>query len=75
MNLPPKLDLRSHRKVECGTMTKDELRAIRERMKLTQAELAEKLGVASNTVARWEQGKRPIPVLAERFVRVLEVLP
>lgn len=41
-------------------MTGTELLAIRERLKLTQSELAVKLGVASNTVARWERDERKI---------------
>lgn len=37
-------------------MTPDNLRATRQRLRLTQAELAEYLGVARNTVTRWEAG-------------------
>lgn len=33
------------------------IRATREKLKLTQVELAEHLGVAGNTVARWERGE------------------
>lgn len=36
------------------------LRAYRDREKLTQLELAEKLGVERETVARWETGVRKI---------------
>jgi len=36
-------------------MVGKELRAIRARLRLTQVELAELVGVASNTVARWER--------------------
>ncbi len=32
------------------------IRQTRENLKLTQVELAEYLGVASNTIARWERG-------------------
>jgi transcriptional regulator with XRE-family HTH domain len=38
---------------------------------LTQAELAAELGVARNTVARWEMGSRPI---SEPAARLLERL-
>jgi transcriptional regulator with XRE-family HTH domain len=38
-----------------------ELKARRTALDLTQAELAEKLEVAANTVARWERGERAIP--------------
>ena len=34
----------------------------------TQSELAETLGVASNTVARWERGKLPIPTWVGRML-------
>ena len=36
-------------------MVGKELRAIRAQLRLTQVELAELVGVASNTVARWER--------------------
>ena len=42
-------------------ITPHQLRAARERLGLTQVELAEKLGVAGNTVARWERGEIPMP--------------
>ena len=35
----------------------EKIRNIREKLKLTQAELGERLGVAGNTVARWERGE------------------
>lgn len=36
------------------------MREARLRACLTQRQLAERLGVAPNTVARWERGERPI---------------
>lgn len=42
-------------------MTGDELRIKREELGMTQGQLAIALGVASNTVARWERGERSIP--------------
>ena len=33
------------------------IKALRERRKLTQAELAEKIGVSSKTVSKWETAK------------------
>ena len=42
-------------------MRPEELISRRKSMDLTQAELAEKLGTAANTVARWERGERAIP--------------
>jgi transcriptional regulator with XRE-family HTH domain len=38
-------------------MKEFDLRASREKLKLTQAQLAERLGVPSNTIARWERGE------------------
>jgi len=37
------------------------LRAERRRRGLTQAELADALGVSANTIARWERGEMPTP--------------
>lgn len=37
-------------------MTGREVRGIRHRLGLTQAELAERVGVTRNTVTRWELG-------------------
>lgn len=42
-------------------MTGNELRSWRTKAGLTQAQLAEQLGVTSNTVARWERDEMSIP--------------
>jgi len=42
-------------------MTGDELCETRKRLNLKQEELAEKLGVAANTVSRWERNDMAIP--------------
>ena len=42
-------------------MTNPELKALRTRLGLTQAELARAVGVAPNTLARWERGELGIP--------------
>ena len=52
-------------------MIGDALRAFRKRLGLTQAELAEQLGVARNSVARWEMG---IMAMRESAVRLLLTL-
>ena len=38
-------------------VTSNTIKQLRERRKLTQAELAEKIGVSSKTVSKWETGK------------------
>ena len=53
-----------------GGMTGSELRAIRERLGLTQVEMAERLGVAANTVARWERDEKPIRPPVEKLIRL-----
>ena len=52
-------------------MVGKELRAIRARLRLTQVELAELLGVASNTIARWERGEM---AMRERRARLIQGL-
>lgn len=52
-------------------MTGRELRSIRQKLSLTQAALAEAIGVTSNTVARWERGEMGI---SEPAARLLEKL-
>ena len=47
-----------------------ELRRLRTRAGLTQAALAAKLGVAPNTVARWERNERTITEPMTRLIRV-----
>ncbi len=42
-------------------MTGHDLTTFRKSLDWTQAQLAEKLRVAPNTVSRWEIGERPIP--------------
>ena len=49
-------------------MSGSELRAIRQELSLTQAALAEAIGVRSNTVARWERGEIGISEPTTRLV-------
>lgn len=49
-------------------MVGKELRAIRARLRLTQVELAELVGVASNTIARWERDEM---AMRERKARLI----
>ncbi len=53
-------------------VTGDEVRRIRKRLGLTQAQLAERLGVTASSVARWEQGVMGIRETAARLLRLLE---
>ncbi|MCL2716933.1 MAG: helix-turn-helix domain-containing protein, partial [Alphaproteobacteria bacterium] len=48
-----------------------ELRFLREHMRMTQAELAAKIRVSDQSVARWEKGTGRIPGPAELMIRVL----
>ena len=50
-------------------MVGKELRAIRARLRLTQVELAEVVGVTSNTVARWERDEM---AMRERRARLIQ---
>lgn len=51
-------------------MDGSELERLRKRAGLTQAGLAVKLGVASNTVARWERDERTITEPMARLIRM-----
>ena len=53
-------------------MEAHQLKEWRERMKITQEELAELLQVAPNTVSRWELGQRAIPGFLERALKDIE---
>jgi HTH-type transcriptional regulator/antitoxin MqsA len=57
-----------------------ELLRLRKRLKLTQAQLAERLGVTTVAVWRWEKGQKPgsrrrIPEPVARLLRLLVSYP
>lgn len=52
-------------------MTGEEMRRIRKRLGLTQAGLGARLGVAGNTVARWERGELGIREPVVRLLRLI----
>jgi len=52
-------------------MTGEEVGALRKRLGLTQVELAELVGVAPNSVARWERGEMRVRESAARLMRLL----
>ena len=53
-------------------MTPSEIRTLRQRLRLTQQALADRIGVHVETVRRWEQGRTCPSRMALRFLRVLE---
>ncbi len=55
-------------------MNGKELRGLRDQMKLTQVELAEELGVTSNTVARYERDELAIPEPVARLTVLIQKL-
>ena len=52
-------------------VTPSQLKRRRRALGLTQAGLAEALGVRRETIARWEIGSRRIPELAARLLKTL----
>ena len=48
------------------------LKRRRKRLGLTQAELAKRMGVTWNTVARWETAQRKVPRIAEVLLGFLQ---
>ncbi len=57
----------NHRK----SLAPNEVRFLRKTMDLTQEELAGKLEVSAQTVARWEKGSTAIPGAPEKLLRIL----
>lgn len=57
-------------------MTSEEFKATRDRLNLTQAGLADKIGLSERSIRYYEQGGRPVPatvsILLEAFLRGLE---
>lgn len=53
-------------------MTPIELKRRRQRLRLTQAQLADALGVTWSTVARWETAQRRIPEMAAKLLSFIE---
>ncbi|HNP80179.1 MAG TPA: helix-turn-helix domain-containing protein [Nitrospira sp.] len=52
-------------------MTATELKSIRATLHLSQQALADRLGVARNTITRWEMGMHPIPTLAANLIATI----
>jgi transcriptional regulator with XRE-family HTH domain len=52
-------------------MSAADLRRLRELLKLTQAQLADRLGMHANTVARMERGELPVSARTAATLRLL----
>ena len=49
-----------------------ELLKIRKALGLTQVQIADKIGVKANTIARWERGELQISEPISRLIRMIE---
>jgi putative zinc finger/helix-turn-helix YgiT family protein len=58
-----------------GLLSADEIRAIRERFNLTQADLARLLRLGANTVSRWESGRNVQTAAMDILLRMIRDLP
>jgi len=58
-----------------GLLSADELRAIRERFGLTQADLSRLLRLGANTVSRWESGRNVQTAAMDVLLRLIRDLP
>ena len=58
-----------------GLLSADQIRAIRERFNLTQADLARLLRLGANTVSRWESGRNVQTAAMDMLLRLIRDLP
>jgi putative zinc finger/helix-turn-helix YgiT family protein len=58
-----------------GLLSAGEIRAIRERFGLTQAQLARLLRLGANTVSRWESGRNVQTAAMDILLRLIRDLP
>ena len=58
-----------------GLLMADEIRSIRERYGLTQAELARLLRLGGNTISRWEAGRNVQTASMDMLLRMIRDLP
>lgn len=58
-----------------GLLSADEIRELRERFRLTQADLARLLRLGANTVSRWESGRNVQTAAMDLFLRLIRDLP
>src|SRR5438093_118770 len=58
-----------------GLLSADQIRAIRERFDLTQAEFARLLRLGANTLSRWEAGRNVQTEAMDTLLRLIRDLP
>ena len=58
-----------------GLLSADEIRAIRDRFDLTQADLARLLRLGANTVSRWESGRNVQSAAMDMLLRLIRDVP
>ena len=58
-----------------GLLSAGEIRSIRERLGLTQAELARLLRLGGNTISRWEVGRNVQTAAMDMLLRMIRDLP
>lgn len=58
-----------------NTLTGNDIKDIRRKLKLTQGEFAELVNVSVKTIERWEEGKNPISGPVVTLVKVLKERP
>jgi len=58
-----------------GLLSADEIRAIRERFELTQADLARLLRLGANTISRWESSRNVQTAAMDMLLRLIRDLP
>src|SRR5262245_33323909 len=58
-----------------GLLTADDIRSIRERHGVTQAEMARLLRLGANTISRWEAGRNVQTASMDILLRMLRDLP
>jgi putative zinc finger/helix-turn-helix YgiT family protein len=58
-----------------GLLSAHEIRAVRQRFKLTQADLARLLRLGANTVSRWESGRNVQTPAMDMLLRLIRDLP
>lgn len=58
-----------------GLLSADDIRSIRERLDLTQAELAHLLRLGGNTISRWESARNVQTASMDMLLRMIRDLP